>query len=273
MKTIFIYLITLTASLSQLHAHSKTASQQFFSAVPSELIPVVQAILRLPEARELLQEVCAQGRVRIELQYNRQGFEALWNQEQRMIVLNTAQCRGMGSRIRCLLFELHNARAASQFTHTDHLALSGRVSKTSYVEAIERIEHTNVLQTAQLLNKGTARGLFPSDAHWDIMHDFTDHYKMQQLTGHSQQIAQTYNMLCNDGRRSPFRGTISQLGQLSAKDKEVLTQYLWTKASLTQGNEREKRDAAAFLEREAKRVNQGLGTARHRQFLHVVFDP
>lgn len=275
MRKFSLYLVIIFIGITKAHAaplQNQVSAQQFFSAVPAKLIPAVQSILRLPEARELLHEVCAQGKVRIELQYDRQGFEALWNQEQRTIVLNTAHCRDMGSRIRCLLFELHNARAASQFTHTDHLALSGRVSINSYVESIERIEHMNVLQTARLLNQGIARGIFPSDAFWDMMHDFTDHYKMQQLTGHSQQIAQTYYILCDDSRRSPFRGTISQLGRLSAKDKEVLTQYLWTKASLTQGDERERRDAAAFFEREAKRVNQGLGTARHRQLLNVVFD-
>lgn len=120
---------------------------------------------------------------------------AMWNGGSRTILLNSSYAWSEGQKIVSILMEMHNARSNSALAKVDRLAWQGRLSKWEYVEAIERIEHANALQTSTLLKEGVAQGYFPPDARYRIYPQFQDHYALQRKSGHSSLIAQRYNDL------------------------------------------------------------------------------
>lgn len=90
---------------------------------------------------------------------------------------------------------------------------------------VEKIEHKNVLSTAQLIEQGIRAKAFPLETRWKIVHDFNLHYKIQQLTGHSDAIAQDYRNIAPKNSRSSFRGTIAKTNSRSENSQRASDLY------------------------------------------------
>lgn len=260
---LFILLLILPFSLQ---AHS------LFYQVPTPLKKAVSLISELPETHELLAKLQREGKIHLEYQQkSRQDFEALWLDEARLIALNPKRCHRLADQIRCLLFELHNAQGTEAFKQLDHLAEQGKLDKTHYVEAVERLEHRHVLETAQLLKLGVSRGLFPQEASWTIMENFEDHYDMQQLTGHSTHVAEVYDQIAPRPSRSPFQGKIVALEPLTEREKELLAHYLWNKAATRHGTPQEQEQAHLFCQQERARLQANTPLTRERLLFHTIY--
>lgn len=198
-----------------------------FSQVPQNLNPVIKKLLSLPEANALLEQVSQEGNIGIALQNDPSGqFDAMWDGDARLIKINPYRHSHEGSWICSILFELHNASTNRKMLALFHSAERNQISKEAWVEKMERMEHANALNTCHLIEKGIAQGIYPADAHWNIFQGFDDHYKLQQVTGHSQWFANKYDNVNPHSSRLPFQGTVSNLRQMSNKDKKNLENYL-----------------------------------------------
>jgi hypothetical protein len=124
----------------------------------------VDTILQLPEGRVLYEHV--QPVSIVANNRSASGFGALWDGGRRMITINNPESRSLGSLIRSILMELHNASTNEEFRRLARQASRRQISRWQYVEGVERMEHRNALKTIDLLDKGRACGLFPQDARW-----------------------------------------------------------------------------------------------------------
>lgn len=196
-----------------------------------------EAILAMPEGYALAESVQAEGDFSVQLSRGSIGFEACWNPRSRAIVLNGSHQRSRGSLIRSILFELHNARSNEELLELQRQAAQGELSKESFVEAVETIEYGNVLETSRMLEEGIAMNIFPRDADYPIEMGFREHYMLQQLTGHSQQIARSYDALCpfRDLKR-PFRGLLGDISRLDGFQRGELLQLVEIAADLASSN-------------------------------------
>jgi hypothetical protein len=188
-------------------------------------------IQNLPEARQLIQSIEKEGSVKIEiLNLPQESFDAFWDGGRRTIRVNAGKNEKLGVLICSILFELHNASTNQQLKKMTTLAANGMISKDQYVESIERMEHENAIKTCALLNKGISINLFPPEAYWPILPDFEDHYKIQQIHGHSAWIAAQYDSI--SPRRNAYMGTIPP--NLTRQQKKDLLQHLRMKNQLAQ---------------------------------------
>lgn len=121
----------------------------------------------------------------------------MWVPCDRTIVINANLQRPFGEIIRSIFFELHNASTTSEFIQLDTLAQARKLSKHEYVESVERLEHKNAYSCACLVDKAVRLGYFPREAEWYIPANFQLHFQVQQESGHSQNIASTYDDLAH----------------------------------------------------------------------------
>lgn len=211
-----------------------------FSQVPPQLKPLVTTLLTLPEARTLLAKVSQEGPVGIVMQNDPTGkFDAMWEGDSRLIKVNPHRHPNEGSWICSILFELHNASTNKHMLSLFRSAENNQVSKEAWVEQMERMEHTNALNTCRLLEKGIAQGIYPPEAHWTIFNSFDDYYMFQQITDHSQWLANKYDQSNPYSRRLHFQGTIAGLNDLTLEDKKDLQNYLVIKNNLKTKNQQE----------------------------------
>lgn len=207
--------------------HASLPRPQSFLAVPRSLQEATKQLLGLSEARQLLGELQREGEIVLKsVPLGQSESDAMWLGGERVIVVNTSRLRSTGEKLSAILFEMQNARAHQKFLRLDALAIAGELSKEKYVEAIERLEHENALRTARLLEAGIAAGIYPSDAHWAVLRDFEDHYRLQQIMGHSDQIGKIYNHLNGSGRQQRYIGTVADLHTLTTSQRELLLQEL-----------------------------------------------
>lgn len=237
-------------------------------------------IQQLQEVRSLISEAEKAGpiTVRVETLPNAK-FEAFWDSKNRIVRINEPFNKKEGVFIGSLLFELHNAAADQQLKHYFTLAKQGGIGKEKYVEGIEKIEHKNAVDTSTILEKGIRIGLFPQDARWPIYRDFEDHYKVQQIHGHSAWIGDNYDELSRQ-RTTELKGTIAGLHTLSPEDKSALLSYLHIKNDLESPIEEQARRGMEKLRLEQARIENSLSTAspqernvlkRRVAILHSIF--
>ncbi len=119
------------------------------------------------------------------------------------------------SQVFFLIFERLNLRCQKEFDELVTLAKDKSISKESYVRGVEKIEHQNALKAQAMLINGLKAGLFqaPVENPYKIFDDFSTHYKFQQLMGHSQRIAERYDILTDTRRPIPFVGTFPTANQ------------------------------------------------------------
>jgi hypothetical protein len=182
MKHLFIFLL-LFSSLYALPTCSP------------ELRPALNAIHAFPEGKRLIEEVEKEGAVHIyQAPFNGES-RAMWNSVDRSIVINSNCSPSYGSVIRSIVFEHYNAKKNREFLHIDWLARTRQITKSEYVESIERLEHQNALAVCDLLERGFKQGYFPYTSRWWMPRDFDHYYSTQKSCGHSDVIAAYYDSI------------------------------------------------------------------------------
>lgn len=164
-----------------------------FASCPPICREGVAALERMEEVRELLRKTQRSGPIAICAAVPPGDFEAMWDGDRRMILINPRYCRDKGSILVSLLFELHNAASNETFMEIIAKAERGQINKRQFVEAVERMEHSNGLKVRHLLALGRKRGLFPPSACMPIPENFEEYYRLQRQHGHSQWIAASYD--------------------------------------------------------------------------------
>jgi hypothetical protein len=194
MKKLIISVILLF-QLHQIYAQNDQLNSGV-SCSP-QLMPCLQRIRQLPEARQLIHTIQAEGPIYIMTNDESlsEQFGAYWDPDQRAICVNLNKRKSEGEVIGSILFELHNALSSSKVEKLHDLARAGRIDKNSYVEAMERQEYHNSLSAAKLADLGIERGLFPSRARMRTYRNFEEHFQMQKIGGHSAWFAKMYDIL------------------------------------------------------------------------------
>jgi len=182
-----IFILTLT---------QLSAAEDRILSYPNELRDVVGKIEKSPEARDLIKQVQKEGRVGIITSRDyKMNFSAFWDGENRQITLNLSQQRSLGSIIRSIIFELHNAASNSQFEDLYHKAMCGTISRNQYILQMEQIEYSNALKAGEILTRGQRQGLFPTNIGMDIPSTFQEHFQIQCSMGHAEFHGNNYDVL------------------------------------------------------------------------------
>lgn len=238
-----------------------------FNNYPHELTHAVQLIEKLPEARQLLAKIHKEGNIGIELGTQDTGnFNGLWVANRRVIIINPDHLKNEGSLICTILFEMHNAYTNTRFLKLVNLASQGKISKEQYVENIERMEHANALSTCRILEKGMNMGIFPRTSTWSIFTDFESHYMVQQIQGHSQWLANSYESM-SPLHGQAFKGTIPYLDRMTALDKKDMLRYFSVKFDLDSTNLEIKLRGAILLQLEYARL-EGCAKGIYQEDCH-----
>lgn len=215
--------------------------QTHFASSPPQAKNALNALNKLPEFRDLLVKAQKEGPVHLRMEGHPQ-FEGLWDGNSRTIVVNTKFNPSPGAIICTILFELHNAVTATYFDQLIVQAQRGALTKDQYVEKVEQAEYKNARDTQALLDKGIEMGIFPESARWPIMPNFEDHYKVQQVSGHSLFIADTYDQINPRGHMSHYKGTIHRPSWMNDQDKDEFCRYIVMRSGLeSPDSERAKR--------------------------------
>lgn len=271
----------MTLSLNGAVSHKEGLTRDTLAYYPPQIKHVIAMIHQSTEARLLIGQVQKKGSIKIKLNttYSQQ-FEALWEGTSRTILINPSQHHSEGSLIRSILFEMHNASTDETLSRLIALASAGKIDKESYVEQMERMEYTNALHMAELIDKGIRRGVFPKDAQGDLYNNFDDHYRVQQICGHSTWIADYYDSICPKSKRTPYRGTIPNLAKMTPQDKEDMLRYLAIKDALASKDPTVVTNAKRVLQAELRRTNRTLEdhsrtartrTQQQRYLLQIIF--
>jgi len=207
-----------------------------------------EAIKKLPEVVQLINDAERDGPIRLEMRdLGSNNFEAFWDSTNRVIRVNSVTNKSFGNLIASVLFELHNASSDRYFKQLYSSANHGHIDKNGYVESVEKMEHQNALNTSMLLDKGIRLGVFPKDSRWPIFRSFEDHYKVQQLTEHSQWIASNYDKVFRNRGFGVFHGSIPGIARMSPEDKRDMIRYLGIKNDLESPVDRQSSHGAARL--------------------------
>jgi hypothetical protein len=156
-------------------------------------------IQQLPEARRLIDNILAEGPLSILINHENLShqFGAFWDPDDRQICVNLNSCNHdqEGQVLGSIIFELHNALRSKEALRLHELASMRRIDKRTYIEEMERHEYQNSLAAARLAQEGINRGLFPREARLPTFRSFEEHFRVQQIGGHSAWYAQLYDQL------------------------------------------------------------------------------
>ncbi|MEX1013390.1 MAG: hypothetical protein WD595_00680 [Waddliaceae bacterium] len=225
---LFIYINTLFTpiifDLNPLQATPPCHHHQFESSLRTihpSLKGLVAKLREFPDSNRIIENALQQGSITVDIAYKGMPFEAMWEGELRKISID-GNSNNTEGRILChILFEMMNAVSEPKYKELYQMAEQGRIDCDSYVEIIERIEHNNMIQTANIIEKGITAGVFPSSARWSFIYDFATHYKIQQLVGHSILIAKEYQDITGQAP-SCYQGTVKNLKNMSKTEKTSL---------------------------------------------------
>lgn len=191
----------------------------YLTGTDREANQLIDALCRFPKGLELVNNATKEGPITLKFSRNHSmAFGAMWQCGPRMITLDASKSTSYGIRLRHLIFELHNAITTKEDARLCQLASQGKISCDQFVVEVEKIEHRNVIKTASLIDQGIRSRYLPSDSRWEIVHDFILHYQIQQLSGHSDAIAEEYRHMAPVNHRLPYRGTIAGLKTSSQKE-------------------------------------------------------
>lgn len=233
-----------------------------------ELANPIQALEKLPEARELIDEVQKQGPIQVVyLDMPGQELEGFWNAALRQIEVNRSAQQSQGRLIGTILFELHNAQTSQKLIQITDLAKRNLITKDEFVSSVEKMEHGNALHASHLLEKGIKLGYYPKDSSWPIFYQFEDHYKLQQVLEHSKWLANHYDQLNKQAPKQEMKGTIPGLKTFTAKDKNDFVKYLTIKNGLESPFEQQRQRAFTAMSKEFSN-----GTERQWELMQLAFD-
>jgi hypothetical protein len=166
-----------------------------FKSCPKELAKASQTVLQLPEANRLLDQVQQEGGIHLVYDRSSKPYNACWMSPTRTIHVIGKEHRTFASYISSILFEMHNAKQDKKLEYLFQLAERGWITKSEYIESMERIEHQNALETMALIKKGMQLGVYPKDSFWEVPVSFKEHFAIQIEMGHSALHGQTYDAL------------------------------------------------------------------------------
>lgn len=190
---LFVNLACGNFAFSKIDAPHLTGSNRLDKAVAT--------IQMLPEARALIQNVEQEGSIHIRSSSHSLSdqFGAFWDPEYRRICVSSSNQRNNGKLIGSIIFELHNALISKKLDHLAFLASKNRISRINYIIAVERLEYQNSLNAAKMIEKGIQMGIFPISTRMKTYHSFEEHYRIQQMGGHSGWIGNAYDQLIRNG--------------------------------------------------------------------------
>src|SRR5262249_4648040 len=116
-----------------------------------------------------------------------------WDRQDRIIGIHLSSRVSEGNIIGSIIFELHNALTNNKVDHLDHLAISRRIGKEKYVEAMELLEYQNSKKASAMAQEGIEKGIFPVNARLPTYNSFEEHYYYQKISGHSASFEQAYD--------------------------------------------------------------------------------
>lgn len=191
----FCFLITIFIfSFSSLFGFVK--KQGPFLEVPLTMRPQVEMLMHFDGTRSFLNSFDQEPPITLQwISLGKESSNAFWSVEKRMIALNASKEWEEGEMIYSILFELHNAKASEALISLDKQAANQQITKSQYVESVERVEYQNVLETARLLEEGVDLGYFPKETYIPAYPDFPEHFRLQVEYGHSAFIAAKYDAL------------------------------------------------------------------------------
>ncbi len=230
-----VFLLLTNPFLDSIHPPQLQNLKQFAS-YPSQAKQALNALNKLPEFHDLLERAQKDGPIQLKME-SHPNFEGLWDGHTRSIVVNTRFNPSLGSMICTILFELHNANTAQYYDRLIELAQEGSLTKDQYVEKVERAEYQNAKNTHDLLEKGIRSGIFPESAHWPVVPDFEEHYKVQQISGHSIFIANNYDQINPRAADNRFKGTIMRPTWMDDMDRDDLCRYVMMRCGLEKYDE------------------------------------
>jgi hypothetical protein len=184
MKFLLVFLLLLNVCYSS-----------SFNYCSPELAKASQTTLNLPEASLLLEQIQKEGGVGLFYDKKNANIYACWNPDTRTIHVASTHHRTFGTFISSILFEMHNAKQNRRFEHLFYLAETGKITRSKYIEAMERIEHQNGLETMALINKGISLGIYPKDAQWEIPTQFHEYFQIQIEMGHSAHHGKVFDQI------------------------------------------------------------------------------
>lgn len=226
-----LFILNVFLALISLDLHAQHAvpscnyTKNFLQVKNSTLKAISSKLKQVPESRQVIERALQRGSITVDFSFEGMPFAAAWLSSTREISIDGRNYEDQGKPLCYLLFELHNAISEPKYQKLYEMALNGGIGCDSYVEAVEKIEHENMINTVAILEKGISYGVFPQSARWEIIYDFATHYKIQQLTGHSLLIAKEYQDI---KKGSAYRGTIQGLQKMSQREKMSWAEFLYT---------------------------------------------
>lgn len=210
LKNFSIFLCLVSAFLgSELHAAPGLMYHQTMTGDGLERLKQCMMKMQVvPGVRKLMTEIEKQGPIHVTMDDRplSQQFGAFWDADRRAICVNISGHRSNGALIGSILFEMHNALSDSRYQELDELAAAGRIDKATYVEEMEREEYRNSLAAAVLAQEGIDMGIFPREARLPTYSSFEEHFRMQQIGGHSLWFARNFDQVAGVRVRGGRRG-------------------------------------------------------------------
>jgi hypothetical protein len=201
-KLNFVFFVVISLFSQMIFAEAGSRSAPSSSVVCSPILKrYVNTILKVPEARALIERVQREGAISIAVHNDSlsRKFGAFWDGEDRVIAINMDAHDTEGEIIGSIIFELHNAAAEVQLNHIDELASQGRIDRNRYTESVERIEYENSWKAARVAERGIAMGVFPQSARLRTFNSFEEYYRLQKIGGHSACISRNYDLFAPHG--------------------------------------------------------------------------
>lgn len=188
----------------------------YFESYPSQLTPVLKDLCRNSSSKEILSKIVAeQGKLTV--RYHDFNDMAEWDWKKKTISLNTAlMLATKANQLAYLLFEICNASKTAEFTQI----IQNTTNVEEFVERFERLEHQSALKTNEL-----AVAILGENESFHLKYinpDFTHHYALEQISGHSEQIASRYFP------GQPYEGTLyHRLSALSIRERVQIYALLY----------------------------------------------
>lgn len=155
----------------------------------------LQSILKIPEAKALVEEIAKEGPIRIMAGNHAvsKQFGAFWDPDRRIICIHLPSKVSQHEVIKSLLFELQNASSNSKIHQINQLARQGKIDKAYYIKSMEYLEYINSKKAAKMALAGIKIGAIPRGCVLPTYPTFQEHFAAQQQSGHSACFARNYD--------------------------------------------------------------------------------
>ncbi len=182
-------------------------THQFFQSYSPDFQPALDFLMQDAALVETLKEIVDIQGEKIHLKFGLQVQPASYDFDTNTITLSKSYRQSsLQEQVAFLFFELQNARQCQdlQYLHSQAEALG----KEEFVKQIEQHEYHSALATHNYVHKYVNKGIFSKAVpYFYIPLNFKDHYLLQQLTGHAQDIAARVDRFMHTQNKKEYRGT------------------------------------------------------------------